>query len=88
MARPKSRLPKSKRPPGAQALYDWRKANDLTQVDVCQRLDLDGGRYSAYETGRLTPGLEIAAKIQVVTGGKVPAVLWVRNPETARALAS
>lgn len=77
-----------KRPPGAQALFDWRTANGLTQMDVCRKLDLDTGRYSAYETGRMFPGLKMAARIQVVTGGVVRATMLVKDPETARALAS
>ncbi len=88
MTRAKKSPAKRERNQGAQALYDWRISQGLTQLEVCTRLNLDGGRYSAYETGRLTPGLEIAAKIQVVTEGDVPATLWVKDPETARALAS
>lgn len=77
-----------KRTPGARLLLDWRTSRSLTQMQVCEMLHMDGGRYSAYETGRLTPGLEIAAKIEVVTEGAVPVTVWVKDPATAKALAS
>lgn len=69
-------------------MKDWR--GERKQADVIGRnvLDLDGGRYSAYETGRMRPGLDVAARIAKITRGAVPIDAWLLPPKPEKSAKS
>lgn len=46
-------------------------------MEVCALLGINEAALYAYMAGRQAPGLVRAARIELVTGGKVPATSWV-----------
>ena len=67
---------------GSRLLSQWRANAGITQREAIgpSMLDLDHGRYSAFEGGRARPGLETAVRIERITG--VPVESWLQpDPE-------
>lgn len=61
---------------GAQLLAEYRKANELTQMDIAHTLRTSPQRISKLECGRMKPGRASAVAIAEATGGHVPADAW------------
>lgn len=59
---------------GSQRMREWR--GDRKQIDVLPVLGLVAPAYSRFEGGRRKPTAPIAARIELVTGGFVPATSW------------
>lgn len=53
----------------------------MQQVDACKLLGLDPATYSRFEGGVRRPGGWWAARIEALTGGKVPAASWYQPPQ-------
>ena len=49
----------------------------ISQRDFAEIIGVDKGTVSRLVAGKMTPRLELAAKIQAVTGGAVKAVDWI-----------
>lgn len=58
-------------------LRAWRKAANLTQSDVAERLGITAAMVCEYENARKLPHSSIQARIQVLTG--IPMIGW--HPE-------
>jgi len=59
---------------GARLLLAWRRAGELTQLQASLQLEMDPTRYSSYETGRGTPNLQTARRIEDKTS--IPMRTW------------
>jgi transcriptional regulator with XRE-family HTH domain len=60
-------------------LATWRrKILKGTQRDAAERIGIDHTKYSAFETRRARPSLDVAAQIEAVTGGYVRATQWAQ----------
>lgn len=70
---------------GAKLLREWR--GETPQVDVCKLLDVDPATYCKFENGSRHVGGRWAARIEALTGGKVPASSWYQ-PAQSEAKAS
>ncbi len=62
--------------PGHALLRGWRESLGLTQVEFAKKLGVPQTSLSAYETGRLRPGLDVALRIEAKTDGAVKAADW------------
>jgi hypothetical protein len=70
---------------GATLLREWR--GETAQAEVCKLFNVDPATYCKFESGARRPGGRWAARIEALTGGKVPASSW-HHPAHAEALAS
>lgn len=61
-----------------QTLTTYRKANRISQQRLAEMVGTDQSIISRIENG-MTPTLVLAAEIERVTGGNVPAVSWVQH---------
>lgn len=59
-------------------LREWRRSNGYSQPFVCFHLlkTNDVSSLCAYERGRAAPSLPIAARIEEMTAGAIPAASW------------
>lgn len=58
-------------------LAKYRNKKKLSQRDLAKQIGISQGVLSRFEAGLATPGLEMAFRIQRVTGGAVKAQSWV-----------
>jgi len=65
--------------PGPNLLLEWRIASKLSQVQLADQLQVDQASVSGYERGKMVPRVDMAHKIQVVTGGAVPMTAWIED---------
>ncbi len=66
--------------PGGQ-LRIWRAVQDTSQKELSTRLGISDSHLSRLEAGEVTPGLELATRIEELTG--IPATSWVRKESVA-----
>lgn len=50
-----------------------------TQKIAATKIGIDHTKYNAFETARARPCLDVAAQIEVVTGGYVRATQWAQS---------
>lgn len=64
--------------PGGEALKRWRKKNQLTRTEMAARFGIDRIQIIRLETGeRQRVSVEVAAAIELATGGEVSWRLWL-----------
>lgn len=66
-----------------RVLKAWREGSDLSPSGAASKFGLDLPTYSAFESGRKRPGIDIATKIQIATDGRVQVTQWA-VPHEAR----
>lgn len=71
--------------PAPDRLRRWRERAELSQQEAAVMVGIDLPRYNAFERGRERPGIDIATKIQNVTGGLVLATHWAQLDRRAKA---
>jgi len=64
-------------------LATYRKRAGLTQVQFAALLGISQGMACRLETGVARPSLDLAVKIERVTGGAVPVETWVSEEGAA-----
>lgn len=66
-----------------ELLRIWRAAQQpsISQNELADRLGVSGGRIGQLETGGPSPGLELATRIEELTG--IAATSWVRQEHVA-----
>lgn len=57
-------------------LRSWREQRKLSQKKLAAELSIQQGSLAAYETNKRIPRLDIAARIEKVTGGQVSMQGW------------
>lgn len=57
-------------------LRAWREERKLTQKALAEKLGIQQGSLAAYETAARIPRLDVAARIERVTGGEVAMQGW------------
>lgn len=61
-----------------ERLKAWIAGAEITQAEAARRLDgYDPGNLNKLLKGELKPTLELAAKIDDMTGGTIPITAWV-----------
>jgi transcriptional regulator with XRE-family HTH domain len=62
----------------------WRKARGLTQVKLARLLGVEPSTLSRIESGGSEPGLQLAARLAMLTDGAVSVTSWVdqREPQS------
>lgn len=65
------------RPPAAASLGDWLAVHDMSRFRFCARTGINPGMLWSWLTGRSTPSLGHAARIEEITG--IPPRAWVRS---------
>ncbi len=63
-------------PRSSAGLKAWRQHKRLTQAEAAATFGIDVTQYNAIEKRRRRPGIDLAAKIEEVTKGKVRAIYW------------
>ena len=69
--------------PGAKALFKFRKANELTQAQVADRLGVRGPTVHDWETGAKRPKAHFRDVIEKWSDGAIPADFWKYPEEIA-----
>ena len=72
--------------PGGKLLKEWREERKkidpaFTQRAICDRIRTDQASLCAFESGRERPGLALALRIELLTGGAVRPVHWAKKSE-------
>lgn len=60
----------------AGPLGAWMRANGIKQRDLAQRLGISNSLVSKFLVSGIRPGLTVAAQIERITNGAVPASSW------------
>ena len=64
-------------------LSAWLAAANVSQAEMARRCDYDRSNFHRLLSGKLTPSLALAARIERETKGAVPAIAWAELPTTA-----
>lgn len=67
---------------GMQLLAEWK--GGLLGQQACKLLDLDHPSFSRFVHGIRKPPGEVAARIEKLTNGTVPAASWYEPPRSER----
>ncbi|TXH53903.1 MAG: XRE family transcriptional regulator [Desulfurellales bacterium] len=59
-------------------LSAWLKSADITAAELARRCEYDPSNMNKIVKGVIRPSLDMAFKIEAVTGGAVPASAWAR----------
>lgn len=59
-------------------LQAWLKASDISAAELARKLEYDPSNMSKLLKGTIRPTLDMAFKIEGVTGGAVPAAAWAQ----------
>lgn len=78
----KRRGDKPQKTRGSELLKKWR-GKSRSQTAVGYLLGLDMSRVSAFETGRMRPGMDVAARIAEATDNAVPVTAWLEPAKRA-----
>lgn len=62
-------------------LSRYRADHGISQRDFAKSVECDQSIISRIERGEVSPSLKLAARIERVTGGVVPALSWVTPSE-------
>lgn len=66
-----------------QNLLAHIEASGITRAEWARRFEISQGTLADFISGRRTPGLALAFRIESETGGAVPAAAWVRSDTAA-----
>ena len=58
-------------------LREWRKQRDLKQAEAADQAGISQSQWSGLETGKRTPSLAEAVRIQALTGGRIRVRMWL-----------
>ena len=67
-----------------QRLQKWLEAAKMTQAEMARRVDYDRSNFYRVLQGTIRPSLNLAARIEDVTGGAIPAIDWAEQPPADR----
>lgn len=59
-------------------LKKWLEANQVRAADMARACEYDPSNFSKVLRGKVTPGLQLAVRIEAETKGAVPAAAWVQ----------
>lgn len=67
----------------AHRLKAWLEAAKVSQAEMARRCGYDRSNFHRIVNGTASPSLTLAARIEQVTGGAIPAVAWAELDRAA-----
>jgi len=61
-------------------LTEWLRSENISQAEMARRCEYDRSNFHRLLSGKLSPSLALAARIERETNGAIPAVAWAALP--------